>query len=138
MVEINTKLSGDILEGLERFSKKIGGKILLSGVAATAFPIYEELLLNTSGVRPGMPKILTGTLHSAVYRAFSPERSTDDVKVYHVSVNHKKAPHWHLLEYGTSHSPAHPFIRPAFDRMGYAIERGKDRMTHLLSSGEFV
>lgn len=24
--------------------------------------------------------------------------------------------YWHLVEFGTAHSPAHPFIRPAFDR----------------------
>ena len=55
----------------------------------------------------------TGTLKSAIYRVKSKDNSTDDRTEYHVSVNRKKAPHFHLVELGTSRSPAHPFLGKA-------------------------
>src|SRR5687768_10059183 len=100
MINIETKLAGDMAEGLDKFSKKISGSILLSGVAAVAMPIYEQVKANTSGAgvvkrekdfvgpsQPGPPGRVTGNLHNAVYRAYSPERSTDEVQIYHVGVN---------------------------------------------------
>lgn len=43
----------------------------------------------------------TGNLEKSIYQAFSPENSQDGRRSeYHVSWNHKKAPHGHLVEYG--------------------------------------
>ena len=68
-----------------------------------------------SEVMPRVPR-RTGLLASSVYIAHSDDNSTDGVKeTYHVSWNKKKAPHGHLLEYGTSRAPAHPFLRPAYE-----------------------
>lgn len=129
MVEIQTSLSSDITSGLDALEKKIEGEVLLSGVAAMARVIYDEVKLNTTR------HVKTGTLRDAVYRAYSPESSTDSSKVYHVSVNKKKAPHWHFLEYGTSRQAAQPYLRPAFNRIQDAIKAGSDRMKDRLEGG---
>ncbi|TXK26402.1 hypothetical protein FVQ98_14535 [Ottowia sp. GY511] len=61
----------------------------------------------------------TGLLASAIYEAYSPERSEDGKShTYHVSWNKRKAPHGHLIEFGTSRAPAHPFLRPAYYSAG--------------------
>ena len=127
MIDVELKLSGDVLPGLDKWAKKIEDQVVLSGVAAMALVIYDEVKLNTSGAR-GSPKRATGTLHDAVYRVYVPERSRSGQQVYKVSVNKRKAPHWYLIEYGTVRSPAYPYIRPAWGRIGQAIEAGKARM----------
>lgn len=57
----------------------------------------------------------TGNLDSSIYQVFSKSNSSDKRATYHISWNHIKAPHGHLVEYGTSRAPAYPFVRPAFD-----------------------
>lgn len=130
MVEIDVKLSGDLTAGLDKFEAKIQGAVLLSGAAAMARVMYDEVKLNTSPPRLGR---VTGNLHDAVYRAYSPERSTDAQQIYHVSVNKRKAPHWHLLEYGTSRMRAHPYLRPALSRLPSAVNAGMARMAERLA-----
>jgi len=130
MVEIGANLTGDISAALDKFEKKIKTEVMLSGVAAMALPVYEELKLNTSPPRMGR---VTGNMHNAVYRAYSPERSNDERQIYHVGVNKAKAPHWHFFELGTSKMPARPFIRPAFEsRKDEAIKAGMKRMEERL------
>ncbi len=43
---------------------------------------------------------VTGNLDSAIYQAFSPDNSNATSATYHISWNHRKAPHGHLVEYG--------------------------------------
>ena len=117
MIDIESKLTGDVSHGLDKLAEKIQEKVLFSGVAAMAKVIYEAVL-------PNVP-VKSGLLKSAIYRVYSPERSTGQRKTYRVSWNKKKAPHGHLVEFGTSRAPAHPFIRPAFDRVNEAIREGK-------------
>ena len=141
MVEIETNISGDLTEALDKFERKIHGRIIFSGAAAMAKVMYDEVKLNTSGQRvqkrekdfvgpslPGPPGVVTGTLHAAVYRAYSPESSTQERRVYHVSVNKKSARHWWLVEYGSSKSRPHPYLRPALARMQAAANAGMARM----------
>lgn len=132
MINIDTKLSGDITAGLEKFEAKIKDSVIFSGAAAMAKVLYDEVKLNTSPPRMGRK---TGNLHAAVYRVYSPERSPDGVKTYRISVNKSKAPHWHLLEFGTSRMPAKPFIRPAFDKVQEAIKAGTERMQQVMAQG---
>jgi len=133
MINIETKLSGDVLEGIDKFEAKLKDSVIFSGAAAMARVIYDEVLLNTSGLRQtgapgGPPGVKTGTLHNAVYRVYSSDNSSDGVKTYHVSVNKAKARHWWLIEFGSSRHPAHPYIRPAYDHIDQAFKAGMDRM----------
>lgn len=66
-----------------------------------------------------------GTLRDAIYQVFAPERSGDGYAHYVVSWNHQKAPYGFMVEFGTSQSPAHPFVRLA---RGQADERAKAAM----------
>lgn len=129
MLNIETKLSGDVTAGLDKFESRIKGEVLLSGVAAMASVIYEEVKSNASPPKMGQK---TGNLSRSIYRAYSPEKSNDAQKVYRVSWNKRTAPHGHLVEFGTSRAPAHPFLRPAFDHVQEAIKAGQDRMKERL------
>ena len=127
MIWIESKLTGDVSHGLDKLAEKVQEKVLFSGVAAMAKVIYEAVL-------PNVP-VKSGLLKSAIYRVYSPERSTGQRKTYRVSWNKKKAPHGHLVENGTSRMPAHPFIRPAFDHVNEAIRQGKASMENEMEGG---
>lgn len=129
MVNIETKLSGDITSGLDKLLAKAQGEVLLSGVAAMARVMYAEVLLNASPPRMGK---VTGNLQSSIYRVYAGDESTDDKKVYKVSWNRTKAPHGHLLEFGTSKMAARPFLRPSLSRMPDATKAGIERVRQRL------
>jgi HK97 gp10 family phage protein len=126
-MKIETKLTGDLAGDLSRFEKAVQEKVLFSGVAAMASVMYEE-------ARANVP-VKSGLLKSHIYRAYSPEKSTDQSKTYRISWNKRLAPHGHLIEFGTSRAPAYPFIRPAFDHVGEAIKAGQARMEQRLDEG---
>jgi len=57
--------------------------------------------------------VRTGLLRSAIFASQGkPEKWPKGPSVI-VGVNAKKAPHGHLIEFGTARAPAHPFLRPA-------------------------
>lgn len=51
-----------------------------------------------------------GNLRDSIYQVFSKDKSFRDVSTYHVSWNASKAPYGAMVEFGTSHAPAHSFI----------------------------
>ena len=67
----------------------------------------------------------TGNLEDSIYQAFSPEKSQDGKRAeYHVSWNHKTAPHGHLVEYGylqryryykDNQGAVRPMVRPGME-----------------------
>lgn len=126
MISVNTKLATNFNFDLDKFAQKVREEVLIAGTAAMANVIYEE-------VHTRVP-VDTGTLRDAIYRVYSPEKSSDANKLYRISWNKKKAPHGHLVEFGTSRAPAHPFIRPAADRLPDAIRAGNERMAEKLKS----
>lgn len=68
-----------------------------------------------------------GTLRDSIYQVFSKDNSGVDHSTYHIAWNHRKAPYGFMVEYGTAHAPAHPFLRPAFDAMsGRALAVARD------------
>lgn len=109
---------------LDAFEKSVNEQVVFSGVAAMAKVMYDDALLNVP--------VKSGLLKSAIYRAYSPERSNSTKKTYRISWNKSKAPHGHLVEFGTSRAAPHPFLRPAFDKVNQAIEAGKERMAQRL------
>lgn len=124
---IQSNLRAAFAKSLDKFEEDVRNKILMSGVAAMAKVIYTHAQFNVSGAR-SHPKVLTGNLRDSILRAYSERSSTDYKKTYRVTWDIKKAPHGHLIEFGTSRSPAYPFMRPAFDHIDEAIRAGNERM----------
>lgn len=62
---------------------------------AAAQVLYEAVLRNVNGIRK-----VTGNLAASIYQVYSQDDSAPGKAVYHVSWNHKKAPHGHLVEWG--------------------------------------
>ena len=62
---------------------------------AAAQVLYDEVLRNVGAI----PK-KTGNLANSIYQVYSKSLSSPGVATYHVSWNHKKAPHGHLVELG--------------------------------------
>lgn len=54
-----------------------------------------------------------GSLYNSIYQVFAKSKSFKDVSTYHISFNREKAPYGFMVELGTSHSAAHPFISKA-------------------------
>jgi len=62
---------------------------------AAAQVLYDAVKENVAAIGKK-----TGNLDRSIYQAYSESNSRPGVATYHVSWNHKKAPHGHLLEYG--------------------------------------
>lgn len=122
---VDARITSDLDDVLAKFEGTVQEKVLVSGAAGMARVIYDEVKLNAAPPRLGRK---TGNLERSIYRAFSPERSTAESKVYRISWNKRTAPHGHLVEFGTARAPAHPFLRPALDHMEQAIKEGRARM----------
>ena len=99
------ELDGDVQEALRPMAQ-----------AATQV-IYDRVKLNVQSLGR-----VTGNLDRSIYQVFSPEKSQDGQRAeYHVSWNHKKAPHGHLLEWGWLQRYRYrpdgmgPMVRPGMD-----------------------
>jgi HK97 gp10 family phage protein len=121
---VDTSQLGGLQAKLNAFKESVKTEVAFSGVAAMATVIYDEAKINAP--------VKSGTLRDAIYRVYSPEKSSDTLKLYRISWNKKKAPHGHLVEFGTSRAPAHPFLRPAASRIVDAIRAGQERMAQKL------
>lgn len=135
MIDIQVKLGGNIEAALARYEAKIKQQALLAGVAKAAEIVYDEVRLNAARGGAAFPDVQTGTLEKNIYRAYVPERSTDERKVYVVGPRKSAAPHWIFLEFGTSKMAAQPFLRPSTSRIPAALEKGKRRMAERLKEG---
>lgn len=110
---------------LDRFSEKIKSTVIRSGAQAAAQVFYEE-------TKERVP-VDSGKLKASIYQAFSKDNSGDGRAEYHVSWNRRKAPHGHLVEFGTSRAPAHPFLRPAYEAVKtQAADSAKQKMAEAL------
>lgn len=128
MISFEVKVTGDIAHALDRYAEKIKQQMLMSGVAETAEVMYDEVRRWAMAGGPKHPDVQEGDLRDAIYRAYIPERSTGDQKVYFVGARNRGAFYWRFLEYGTSRMPAQPFLRPSLDRLPSALKAGLQRM----------
>lgn len=85
------------LNGFRAALDKVGAE-MLDAARPAAYDGSDVILaeINSKVASMGQRK---GLLHNAIYRVFA-RRSQDDVPIYDVGVNMRKAPHWHLIEYG--------------------------------------
>ena len=127
---------GDIFARLDAYADTVKGEVIISGTAAMAKVIYDEVKLRAP-VAAKAHKIKDrvvqpGALRDAVYRVYAKEISTNTRKSYEIGWNRRKAPHGHLLEFGTVKMAARPFLRPSMAMAETAIEAGKQRMLEKL------
>ena len=97
----------DLSVSLDKFSEKINTSVIRAGSQAAAQVFYEEAKT--------LVPVKSGLLKESIYQVYSEDNSGPGKATYHVSWNRKKAPHGHLIEFGTSRSPANPFLRPAYE-----------------------
>lgn len=113
-----------INSALDKLNDGINGQVRPAAQAG-AQELYDEVKTNVAKLGRK-----TGNLDASIYQVFSKDNSPDGRATYHVSWNAKKAPHGHLLEYGTRRAPAYPFLRPAYDaKAKQALEAAKEKMT---------
>lgn len=82
--------------------------------------IYERVKTNVRALGR-----VTGNLEKSIYQYYSKEKSKKGIRAeYHVSWNHKEAPHGHLVEYGYlqryryykgGDGKVRPMVRPGMD-----------------------
>lgn len=124
MPSFRMQLKGDVTEGIDRMEAQVRASVLVPGAAAMARVFYHEARAQAA------KHTKSGALHDAIYRVYDKgDSAAYDQAIYRISWNHRKAPHGHLIEFGTSRAPAYPFIRPAFDLVDDAIKAGLARMT---------
>lgn len=142
---VNTSQLAGIGEKLKRFGQAIHSEVAVEGAAGMAKVIYDEVKLHvpssakehwfygTQFKKTGKKYLFQpGSLGRAIYRVYSPEKSSLTVQVYRVSWNRKKAPYGFMVEFGTSKAAAHPFMRPSLARIPDAVAAGKAQMAEKL------
>lgn len=91
-LNVSMSIEGDPAAALARFSAAFQEEALRPAARAGALVFYNEM-------RRKAP-VRSGKLRDAIYHAFADKESRDDAMVYRTSINARKAPHWHLVEYG--------------------------------------
>ena len=123
---LEAKLEGNLEEALDQFAgTRKAENLLFAGASGMSQVMYDEVKKNVSGTHPGQ---VTGALRDSIYQVYSKDSSNTELKTYQVSWNRKKAPHGHLVEFGTSRMPAYPFIRPALSQLDRAVRAGLEKM----------
>ena len=137
---------GDIAAQVAAFAKKVQEEATRPAARAMALVLYAEM-------RERVPYRL-GALQASIYHYFDSTASRDGRMTYLVGPNKRKAPHWHLVEYGfwrrykvhmlpdgsfvtltksplaaPVFQPGTPYIRPAYDaKIAEAGQAGLRRM----------
>jgi HK97 gp10 family phage protein len=138
-------LRGSLACKVRNLQDKLADGALRSAAHAGAKIFYDEMKARAP--------VDQGTLRDAVYHWHDDSRSKDGEERYAIGPNKRKAPHWHLVEYGhwrinvivrlpngqtvaTKERledpvwvPAVPYIRPTFDaKVTEAIAAAKARL----------
>ncbi len=140
-----SQLAG-LRENLAQYGAEVQGEVSMKGVAAMAKVVYDEARLQApvserahwfygrNSRRTGVRYLFEpGTLRDAIYRAYSPEKSGDALKLYRVAWNHRKCPYGFMVEYGTAKAPAASFLRKSMSRGPDAVEAGKTAISQALT-----
>lgn len=115
-IKFDTSGLDEALDGITEAAEEFVRPAAQAGIQV----LYDEVLLrvpvNTKTRKTKSGRVIApGALKASIYQAFSQDNSGKGFATYHSSWNYRKAPHGHLVEFGTSRTPAHPFLRPAYD-----------------------
>jgi HK97 gp10 family phage protein len=128
-----------LTDALRQFGEAAQGEPLRRAAGAGAKVLYDEM-------RVRVP-VAEGTLQESIYRYWVKRPDNAERQTYYIGPNKKKAPHWHLIEYGHFRVnvvyrdasgdliptkrrlpapvwvPPQPYIRPSFDAaVGEALD----------------
>lgn len=134
-MKFDMQLGGKFEAAIDQYGKAVARDVIYSGAATAAAVMRDEVRANVAGDRDGMPGVVTGNLRDSIYMARDDESSSDERATYVVSWNKSRAPHGHLLEFGTSRMAARPFVRPALAKLPEAIKLGLQRMRERAAGG---
>lgn len=74
----------------------------------------------------------SGSLKRSIYQVYSKDNSSEKRATYHIAWNHQKVPYGFMVEYGTRHTPASPFLNPAWSRRGEAEAAMQAKLKELI------
>ena len=116
MINVETKLTGDISAGLDRLAAAAGEATLRAAGFAGAQVFQKEAIARVP--------VDSGTIRENIIVKRAEESSdTNKKQTYLITVRTGKknaegdAFYWRFVEFGTSKMSARPFIRPAFESM---------------------
>lgn len=145
---VSMKFKGDLGAQLDEFVGEVQSRAVRAGTFVAAEALRDEM-------RERAPRE-EGTLQDSLYVYRDKTRSNDERHIYFIGPNKRKAPHWHLIEYGhwmkytvirirgrlfslknrplktPKWVPAKPYIRPAFSKVKVALDRGKKRIAEVI------
>lgn len=135
------RLVGDIGASLRGYAEEIRTQALRPAAYAMANVFYSEMRLRApiytgpiyTNPKTGIPRTRPGQLRDAIYHWHDDKKSSADRQIYAIGPNKKKAPHWHLVEYGTVKMAARPYVRPTFDGLAaWAVDTGRAHLAEKL------
>lgn len=136
---LTVSVSGNLDVALDKFATEIQEKVARAGAQQMAQVVYEAAKQNapvgdTDRVKKASGRVIRpGALRDSIYQVFSQDNSNSSLKTYHVGWNRKKAPHGHLIEFGTSRMAARPFLYPAYEQnQGRLIDAANAKMAEVL------
>lgn len=110
--------TGSLNALMDEISGEVEGAVRPAAQAA-AQVLYNEVKSNVAKLGK-----VTGNLERSIYQAYSDDNSNPARATYHISWNHRKAPHGHLVEFGHlqryryykgNDGKIRPMVRPGMD-----------------------
>ena len=112
-IDVNTDINmGDLVKKMKMFPDRVQKNIVVGAVRAGAKAISDE-------AKQRVP-VDSGALKKSIGVT---KRRSKDKSIVWFSVSPRKGGkndgwYGHLVEFGTAHSVAHPFVRPAYEKEG--------------------
>ena len=94
-------------DGIEEMQVKLA-RLINSSNAPEVKRVFVRMAAIARDDIKALAPVRTGTLRNAVFAGGGRDGETNAL----VGVNYRKAPHAHLVEFGTPHSAPKPFFRP--------------------------
>lgn len=96
-------IKADLRGILTNFAEEFQSKVVRSAVRAGALVFQDEMQVRAPVGNPNEstdPNYQPGTLRDSIYHYYDVRNSVFGKHIYYVGPNKKKAPHWHMIEYG--------------------------------------
>lgn len=122
-MKVSIKIDGlkEMDKALRGLGAELGAKTLRGALMDAATPMLNEMKALVPIDKGGLKKTLGK-------RSKIDKKGVNAPAIIRVGAVRKGAWKAHFIEFGTSRTPAQPFIRPAFDKSDEVIQRFKSRL----------